>query len=510
MSEGGVRSGATSGDIGPDDARALLDAFFDSIGMDLRGRDLIDHMQSDEFSHAELERRARRVHERKLNEVVERTVTDLAGGEPVEDLAGRAIQAGRELFGAAMPVVPYAPAAAFLGKEKGKLNPPEGAARRVALVADAIGGVHGVSHTIERLRELGVPGWDVEVIGTDRSVDRRLPAAAEVEVPFYAGLQVGVPSLPAMVETIAEGRFDAIHVTAPGPAGVMGALVARIMELPLLGSWHTELGAYAGVRSGAEDLQRGMDMALSVFYRQCGHVLTPSPASDESVARLGVERDRIGRWGRGVDTSRFDPALADRDAFPGEIKVIYAGRLTKEKGADLLAESFIEAHSRDPRLHLLLAGGGPEEAELRERLGDRATFLGWLGGEELPRAYASSDIFLFCSQTDTFGQVLVEAGASGLPAVAVDEGGPSSIVQDGVTGRLCAPDAGMISAALLQLADAPSWRAMLGRRAYAAVVLSHVGRVDGRAGGGLRGAVRAGGRPRRPGQDRPGGLTGRR
>nr|MBA2546512.1 hypothetical protein [Solirubrobacterales bacterium] len=272
MSEGGVRSGATSGDIGPDDARALLDAFFDSIGIDLRGRELIDHMQSDEFSHAELERRARRVHERMLNEVVERTVSDLAGDEPVEDLAGRATQAARELFGAAMPVVPYAPAAAFLGKEKGKLNPSDGGARRVALIADAIGGVHGVSHTIERLREIGVPGWDVEVIGTDRSVDRRLPAAAEVEVPFYAGLQIGVPSLPAMVETLAEGRFDAIHVTAPGPAGVMGALVARIMELPLLGSWHTELGAYAGVRSGAEDLKRGMDMALSVFYRQCGRV----------------------------------------------------------------------------------------------------------------------------------------------------------------------------------------------------------------------------------------------
>nr|MBA2545329.1 glycosyltransferase [Solirubrobacterales bacterium] len=157
-----------------------------------------------------------------------------------------------------------------------------------------------------------------------------------------------------------------------------------------------------------------------------------------------------------------------RDAYPGEIKVIYAGRLTKEKGADLLAESFIEAHSRDPRLHLLLAGGGPEEGDLREKLGDRATFLGWLGGDELPRAYASADIFLFCSRTDTFGQVLIEAGASGLPAVAVDEGGPSSIVEDGVTGRLCKPDSAMIAAALLQMAEAPSWRAMLGRRAYAA------------------------------------------
>lgn len=89
--------------------------------------------------------------------------------------------------------------------------------------------------------------------------------------------------------------------------------------------------------------------------------------------------------------------------------MLYAGRLTREKGVDLLAESFIRAHDRDPRLHLLLAGGGPEEAELRELLGERATFLGWLSGEELPPAYASADAFLFCSGTDTYGQVILEA-----------------------------------------------------------------------------------------------------
>ncbi len=423
-------------------------------------------MQADRFSHAELERKARRVHERRLREVVESTVESVRNGG-AHDLAGTAVNAGRELFRAAIPAVPYAPAAAFLGSEKAKLIPREGS-KRVALVADAIGGVHGVTHTIERIRELGVPGYEVEVIGTDRNVDRRLSAVAEVEIPFYEGLEIGMPSLPAMVEALAEGHFDAVHVTAPGPAGVIAALIARIMELPVLGSWHTELGAYAGLRSASADLERGADMALSLFYRQCGRVLSPSPASDESLARLGIERHAIGRWGRGVDTSRFDPALRDADSYPGEIKALYAGRLTKEKGVELLADSFIRAHDADPRLHLLLAGGGPEEEMLGERLGDRATFLGWLGGDDLPRAYASADLFLFCSRTDTFGQVLVEAGASGLPAVAVNEGGPSSIVIDGETGRLCDAEPAMLAAAILQLADSPAWRAKLGRQAMEA------------------------------------------
>jgi glycosyltransferase involved in cell wall biosynthesis/predicted metal-dependent phosphoesterase TrpH len=462
MSEGDSRRGEVAGDLGPEDARALLASFVAAVSIE-PGRPLIDHMQADDFSHAELARRARRVHEHRLRMVVDETIESLeSGGEPTE-LAARAIETGRSLFRAAIPAIPYAPAAAFLGKEKAKLNPSEGPLR-VALIADAIGAVHGVTRTIERVRELGVPGYEVEVIGTDRNVDRRLSAVAEVDVPFYAGLEIGMPSLPAMVEVLAEGHFDAVHLTAPGPAGITAALIARIMQLPVIGSWHTELGAYAGLRSASPELERGVDAALSIFYRQCRRVLSPSPASDESLARLAVERSRIGRWGRGVDTSRFDPALGEPDSYPGQIKVLYAGRLTKEKGADLLAEAFLRARAADPRLHLLLAGGGPEEDVLRERLGESATFLGWLEGEELPRAYASADIFLFCSRTDTFGQVLVEAGASGLPVVAIDEGGPSSIVVDGETGRLCEPDPAMLAAALLQLADAPAWRAKIGRQ----------------------------------------------
>ena len=195
--------------------------------------------------------------------------------------------------------------------------------------------------------------------------------------------------------------------------------------MPLLASYHTELASYAGLRSGDGGLELAARAALGAFYSAPSVVLSPSPAADRSLLGLGVEAARIRRWERGVDVDRFDPAKADRIAFPGELKVLYAGRLTREKGVDLLAESFLRAHRVEPRLHLLLAGGGPEEAELRARLGEHATFLGWLEGEDLARAYASADLFLFCSRTDTYGQVVLEAGASGLPVVAVSEGGPA-------------------------------------------------------------------------------------
>ena len=148
---------------------------------------------------------------------------------------------------------------------------------------DGVGAMHGVSHTIERLREHGVPGYEVEVVGTDSRVDRRLPAVAEIEVPFYAGMQIGIPSIPELVETLAEGRYDLVHLSSPGPAGVGAALTARIGDLPLIGSYHTELAAYAGLRSEDPALEAGMRMALSVFYRQCKVVLSPSPAADDSL-----------------------------------------------------------------------------------------------------------------------------------------------------------------------------------------------------------------------------------
>ncbi len=162
------------------------------------------------------------------------------------------------------------------------------------------------------------------------------------------------------------------------------------------------------------------------------------------------------------------PEKAERDAYPGELQVLYAGRLTSEKGVDLLAESFLRAQTAEPRLHLLLAGGGPEEGELRARLGESATFLGWLEGEDLARAYASADLFLFCSRTDTYGQVVLEAGASGLPVVAVAEGGPAALIENRHTGILCRPDADHLAGALLQLASSPSLRRRLGESAVRA------------------------------------------
>jgi len=462
VSQGDARSGPMAADLCPDDARALLRAWLDSIDMGMPDAELLEWLQSDGFSHADLVRRARRWHERKLQDAVAATTRAVAArSDP-----GAALLA---VFEACMPIVPYAPATAFLGREKHKLSARAGEPVRVALVADAVGGMHGVTHTLDEIRERGVAGFEVDVIGTDMNVDRRLSAVAEVDIPFYAGLKIGVPSPLAVVEALSEGRYGLIHVCSPGPAGAAAALTAHVLELPLVGSYHTELAAYAGLRSGDRALELGVQAALGAFYEACDVVLSPSGASDSRLVELGVDATRLGRWDRGVDIERFDPGKRDPGRFGDHVCMLYAGRLTVEKGVDLLADSFLAARRADPRLHLVLAGGGPEEERLRDRLGDAATFLGWLSGEELAVTYASADLMLFCSQTDTFGQVLLESQASGLPVVAVGVGGPAELIDSGRSGVLCPPDAEAIGEVVARLAASPAEREELARGGLAAV-----------------------------------------
>jgi glycosyltransferase involved in cell wall biosynthesis/predicted metal-dependent phosphoesterase TrpH len=466
LREGDARQGATGagGAVSPEDARCLLHAWLGAVELDhLDTPGLIAYMQDESFSHADLYRRACRLHERKLRCAVELAVR--AASDPETPV----MAAAEGVFEGCIAAIPYAPATAFLASEQTKLaRLPFGGERetpRVAILADGIGSTHGVTRTIEEIRSRGVLGYEIEVVGTDPEVDRRLSAVAEIDVPYYPGLRIGVPSLPAAVQTLADGAFDAIHVCSPGPAGAAGVLLARALGLPLIGSYHTELTAYADLRSGRPELAGAMAMAVTAFYRACDVVLSPSAASDEALAQIGMPGARIMRWDRGVDTSRFDPSLRDPHTFaggpPGAINVMYSGRITREKGAELLAEAFLRAHAREPRLHLVLAGGGPEQERLRERAGsEHTTFLGWLSGSDLARAYACADMFLFPSATDTFGQVILEAQASGLPVIAVAQGGPLSLIEHRVSGLLCAADADALAEAVLELCCSP----LLGER----------------------------------------------
>ncbi len=457
--DGGERGGGPGEGLGPDDARTLLAAWLQALDLPLPSTAdplaLVRMMQGEDFSHAELYRRARSRHERLLRSAVEQV---LAAAERRNGYA----QAAGTAFDACIPVVPYVPSISLLATERAKLADRGSEPARIALIADATGAMHGVTHTIERIREQGVPDYDVEVIGTDPRVDRRLPAVAEAEVPYYPGMTVGVPSVPDSSRPSPTAATTRSTSPPPDPRAWPQRSRPGSAMCPWSPATTRSSSPTRSIRSEDAVIAGGMEAVIAAIYAEARVILSPSPSADASVAGLGIAEEKLGRWARGVDLELYDPDQRDPGRFPGEFRVLYAGRLSREKGSELLADAFLLAHERDPRLHLLLAGGGPEEASLRARLGSRATFLGWLNREELARAYASSDLFLFCSQTDTYGQVIVEAQASGLPVVAIGLGGPASLVEDRRTGWLCAAEPEQLAAAVAQLAASRFLRARLG------------------------------------------------
>jgi glycosyltransferase involved in cell wall biosynthesis len=244
-------------------------------------------------------------------------------------------------------------------------------------------------------------------------------------------------------------RPDLIHITGPSELGFFGAYFAWKMNLPMVASWHTNVHEYAArrmrwlsrhlgnagpaVEQWAED--RSLD-GTTRFYRMASVLYAPNPPL------CALLQQRTGRpchlMQRGVDTEMFSPAKRARG--PEDIQPVlgYVGRLSVEKNVDLLprVHKQLQAMGWSPRW--LIVGHGSDGEMLRRELGDSA-LTGVLRGEELAQAYAAMDLLVFPSHTDTFGNVVLEALASGVPAVVTPHGGPAHIVQDGVTGRV-APD----------------------------------------------------------------------
>ena len=247
-------------------------------------------------------------------------------------------------------------------------------------------------------------------------------------------------------------RPDVIHITGPSELGMFGAYFAWEMGLPLAASWHTNVHEYAARRMGwltgrlsevrgaaiEDGAEAGVLWATSQFYKLAKVLFAPN----DELCRM-LERT-TGRpcflMQRGVDTDWFSPAHRTREAEDKTVVLGYVGRLSVEKNVALLARVERELGAMGlGRVRFLIVGHGSEEAALRRDLKE-AEFSGVLRGAALARAYANMDVLVFPSHTDTFGNVVLEALASGVPAVVTPDGGPKFIVRDGETGFVTVDD----------------------------------------------------------------------
>jgi glycosyltransferase involved in cell wall biosynthesis len=284
---------------------------------------------------------------------------------------------------------------------------------------------------------------------------------------------------PLIGEVIERFQPDLIHITGPSEMGMLGAGLACHLKLPLAASWHTNVHEYLARRSNwfLQLLPRRQSDATgrtienltlsvaSILYSRARVLYAPNPELCQLLER------KIGRpchlMPRGVDAELFNPAKRSRATEDRETVLGFVGRLSIEKNIALLVEVQDELEKMGlTNSRFLIVGHGGDEAWLRERM-TRAEFTGVLKGESLSVAYANMDLFVFPSHTDTFGNVVLEALASGVPAIVTPSGGPCTIVREGETGRIV-PDAEFAAAVASVLGDAVKHAQMRkASRAYA-------------------------------------------
>jgi glycosyltransferase involved in cell wall biosynthesis len=330
---------------------------------------------------------------------------------------------------------------------------------RLALFSDTYAPqMNGVARTLRRLVEaVRARGGDVRVFTASDPAVTASPGEqrwASVPCPLYPELRLAAPTSRSVATALAEYRPTLVHAATPFGVGLRARACARAMQLPFVTSYHTSFSAYARYyRLGA--LEGSAWRFLRWFHNGGRRTFCPTEAVRSELAARGFDRTSV--WSRGVDRARFSPTKRSRamrsrvGAGADPIVVAYVGRIAREKGLDHVLAAMHRVRRSSADITFAFAGDGPYLDHCRAHAPAGTAFLGRLEGEELAAFYASADVFLFPSSTDTFGNVILEAMASALPVVAADVAPSREIARDAAV-FYTPDDPDALAAALLQLA----------------------------------------------------------
>jgi phosphatidylinositol alpha 1,6-mannosyltransferase len=321
---------------------------------------------------------------------------------------------------------------------------------RIALITSSYNYIKdGVALTLNRLvGYLETHGVEVLVFAPTAAAPAFAHTGTIVSVPSIAlpvrpeyRLALGMPR--SVRRRLKEFCPDVIHIAVPDLLGYRALKLARQWNIPAVASYHTRYETYLKHYWYVAALTGLVTRYLRRFYAACREVYVPSLSMAETLRADGL-KDNFRLWPRGIDTARFNPAKrsgewrARHGIGVSELVVLHVSRLVKEKRTDIIAATARRLQALGIAHKFLIVGDGPGRAALENAL-PQAIFTGFLDGEDLAMAYASSDIFLFPSETESFGNVTLEAMASGLPCVCADATGSRSLVVAGVTGLLARP-----------------------------------------------------------------------
>lgn len=319
---------------------------------------------------------------------------------------------------------------------------------KIALFTDTfLPQVNGVSLTLQRLvAHLHSKGISTHVFAPETSkadfYADHLHRFASLPFFLYPECRVAIPNFVSIRQVILDFQPDLIHIATPFNMGLCGLYFSKKYGIPVIASHHTHFDRYLQYyRLGF--LSPWIWKYLRWFHATCHTVLVPSAETKRELLQHGFPR--VDLWRRGVDADLFHPEKKNQH-FRRQYRIhekyicLYVGRLAPEKDLDILVE--VIKNMAEPfrsEIHWVIVGDGPMLMHLKEAGLPRTTFTGYLNGKALAEAYANADLFVFPSSTETFGNVVLEALASGTPAIGTQSGGVQEIIQDGVTGYLCPP-----------------------------------------------------------------------
>lgn len=354
------------------------------------------------------------------------------------------------------------------------------AQERIALFTDTLDEINGVAITIKRLintaQNRGVELTVITSGSSDESVMagvKKFKSVGDFVLPEYPELKLDFPPILDVMDYVEREGFTRIHVSTPGTVGMLGLLIARLMDIPVVGTYHTDIPQYVRSLTNDEFLERAAWNYMIWFYGQMEEVMVPSTGTRDQLMSRGLPTEKMQPLPRWVDTETYSPELRNptfwksRGLGLGSAVILYVGRVSREKGLDVLVRSFRELVDSGSGVSLAVIGDGPYREEMEAELsGYPVLFTGYLSGAQLQTGYASADLFVFPSATDTFGNVVLEAQASGLPVIVSDEGGPKELMLDGNTGLVFkAGNVAELSAAIREMVSDRGIMVQMGRNA---------------------------------------------